>query len=88
MTMGQFRGTEGSMAVKEFGSDFCETLDLNDLDRVPEEVINANGGESFTQGLKRKCGKSKTDFYGDKDGNIYAVPKTGGVPQLVGQLQR
>lgn len=54
---------------------------INDLDRLPQDVIDKNGGEDFTQELKKEGGKSKSDLYWDKEGNIYTVPKKGGPPQ-------
>lgn len=53
------------------------------IDKLPNEVIDELGGEDFTQGTKRGSGKSKSDLYWDKDGNIYSVPKKGGPPQWV-----
>jgi len=62
--------------------------DISDLDKLPQDVIDENGGEDFTQDLKKEGGKSKSDLYWDKDGNIYTVPKNGGPPQWVGWLPR
>ena len=49
------------------------------LKRIPKDVIDREGGENYTQALKRKAGKSKSDLYWNpKTGEVYAVPKKKG----------
>ena len=49
------------------------------LKRIPKDVIDREGGEDYTQALKRKAGKSKSDLYWNpKTGEVYAVPKKKG----------
>lgn len=60
----------------------------NDLDKLPDDKIDEAGGEDYTQKTKRGSGKSKSDLYWDKEGNIYSVPKKGGPPQWVGYIPR
>ena len=62
--------------------------DVKDLDRLPKNKIKELGGEDYTQGAKRNTGKSKSDLYWDKAGNVYTVPKNGGPPQWVDWLPR
>ena len=62
--------------------------DIKDLDRLPKSKIKELGGEDYTQGAKRNTGKSKSDLYWDKEGNVYTVPKNGGPPQWVDWLPR
>ena len=69
-------------------ADQLGDADFKDLDKLPQDVINENGGEDFTQELKKEGGKSKSNLYWDKDGNIYTVPNNGGAPQWVGWLPR
>ena len=57
------------------------------LKRMPKRKIDELGGENYTQGLKRKVGKSHSDLYWNpKTGDVYAVPKEKGKgqePELV-----
>ena len=62
--------------------------DVNDLQRVPDVVIKENGGEDFTQEIKKEMGGKRSDLYWDKDGNVYAIPKSGGAPQWVTTIPR
>ena len=45
---------------------------------MTKKVIDDLGGEAYTQEVKRKVGKSKSDLYWNpKTGDVYAVPKDG-----------
>ena len=60
--------------------------DINDLKKLSDSKIKELGGEDYTQGIKRQTGKSKSDLFIDKKGNIYSVPKNGGPPQWVDRI--
>jgi len=78
---------EGGSKEKGKAEDLGDA-DIKDLDKLPQDVIRENGGEDFTQELKKESGKSKSDLYWDKEGKIFAVPKNGGPPQWVGWIPR
>ena len=61
---------------------------IKDLDKLPKNKIMELGGEDYTQGIKRNTGKSKSDLYWDKEGNVYSVPKKGGAPQWIDWIPR
>lgn len=70
-------------------------LDANEwngkLKKIPKDIIDREGGEEYTQKLKRRSGKSKSDLYWNpKTGEVYAVPKKKGSrpeePELLDQI--
>ncbi len=62
--------------------------DISDLDKLPKNKIKELGGEDYTQKAKKNTGKIKSDLYWDKEGNVYSVPKKGGVPQWIDWIPR
>ena len=62
--------------------------DIKDLDKLPKNRIKDLGGEDYTQGAKRKTGKSRSDLYWDKEGNVYSVTQKGSPPQFIDWIPR
>ena len=57
------------------------------LKRLPKKIIKDKGGEEWTRELKKETGKSRSDLYWNpKTGDVYSVPKRGGEPELVGNI--
>ena len=60
---------------------------VKDLKRIPKNKIKELGGEDYTQPTKRDGGKSRSDLYWNpKTGDVYSVPKGGGIPQWVDNI--
>jgi RHS repeat-associated protein len=60
---------------------------VKDLKRLPKSKVKELGGESWTSGTKAKTGKSKSDLYWNpKTGDVYSIPKGGGIPQWVDKI--
>jgi RHS repeat-associated protein len=56
----------------------------SELRRLPDSIIRDLGGEDYTQPLKKYAGGSGSDLHWDPStGEVYAIPKRGGVPQHV-----
>ena len=85
---GEKAGKKGETDKDIHNPDSLGDADVNDLQRVPDSVIKELGGEDFTREIKKNTGKSKSDLYWDKDGNIYSIPKGGGAPQHVITITR
>ena len=59
-----------------------------ELKRMPKDKIDELGGEDFTQEVKKQTGKSKSDLYWNpKTGEVYSVPKKGGEPEHVADVE-
>lgn len=69
--------------IKELGD-----IDVKELERVPDNIIEQLGGEDYTQKQKKDGGKSHADLFWDRKGNIYTLPKKGKVPQYVTTIPR
>ncbi len=85
---GEKTGRKGETDKGIRNPDDLGDADVNDLQRVPDVVIKENGGEDFTQEIKKEMGGKRSDLYWDKDGNVYAIPKSGGAPQWVTTIPR
>ena len=59
-----------------------------ELKRMPKDKIDELGGEDFTREVKKQTGKSKSDLYWNpKTGEVYSVPKKGGEPEHVADVE-